>query len=70
MPAAPTSPSRWTTSPGPSLSIYFVRADGYRTLETTCGSISDQLAALRDRTFQVSRRQVVEGATLERFSTR
>jgi mannosyltransferase len=55
---------------GPDSSIYFVRADGYRTLETTCGSISDQLAALRDRTFQVSRRQVVEGATLERFSTR
>jgi hypothetical protein len=55
---------------GPDASIYFVRADGYRTLETTCASISDQLASLRDRTFQVGRRQVIEGSTLERFSTR
>jgi hypothetical protein len=55
---------------GPDASIYYVRADGYRTLETTCASVSDQLASLRDRTFQVGRRQVVEGGTLERFSTR
>jgi 4-amino-4-deoxy-L-arabinose transferase-like glycosyltransferase len=55
---------------GPDASIYFVRADGYRTLETTCGAISDQLASLRDRTLQIGRRQVVEGSTLERFSTR
>lgn len=55
---------------GPDSSIYFVRADGYRTLESTCASISDQLASLRDRTFQVGRREVIEGGTLERFSTR
>jgi hypothetical protein len=55
---------------GPDSSIYYVRADGYRTLETTCASISDQFASLRDRTFQIARRQVVEGSTLERFSTR
>ncbi|HSP37965.1 MAG TPA: glycosyltransferase family 39 protein [Frankiaceae bacterium] len=55
---------------GPDASIYYVRADGYRTLESTCASVSDQLASLRDRTFQVGRRQVVEGGTLERFSTR
>ena len=55
---------------GPDASIYYVRADGYRTLESTCASVSDQLASLRDRTPQVGRRQVVEGGTLERFSTR
>jgi mannosyltransferase len=55
---------------GPDASIYFVRADGYRLLEGTCAAVSDQLASLRDRTFQVARQQVVEGATLERFSTR
>ncbi len=54
---------------GPDASIYFVRADGYRLLEGTCASVSDQLASIRDRTFQIGRRQVVEGATLERFST-
>ncbi len=56
---------------GPDSSIYFVEADGYRTLETTCGAISDQLASLRDRTPQISRAgSVIEGASLERFSTR
>jgi hypothetical protein len=55
---------------GPDASIYFVRADGYRLLEGTCAAVSDQLASLRDRTFQIGRQQVVEGATLERFSTR
>jgi mannosyltransferase len=55
---------------GPDASIYFVRADGYRLLGSSCASISDQLASLRDRTFQVARRQVIEGGTLERFSTR
>jgi hypothetical protein len=54
---------------GPDASIYYVRADGYRTLESTCASISDQLASFRDRTFQVARGAVVEGGTLERFST-
>ena len=54
---------------GPDASIYFVRADGYRLLEGTCASVSDQLASIRDRTFQVGRREVIEGSTLERFST-
>jgi hypothetical protein len=61
---------RVDTMAGAGGSIYFVRADGYRTLETTCASISDQLASLRDRTFQIGRREVIEGSTLERFSTR
>lgn len=56
---------------GRDASIYFVRADGYRTLEGTCGAISDQLTSLRDRTVQVGRADdVIEGGTLERFSTR
>jgi hypothetical protein len=54
---------------GPDASIYFVRADGYRLLEGTCASVSDQLASIRDRTFQIGRREVIEGGTLERFST-
>ncbi len=54
---------------GPYNAIYFVRADGYRLLETTCGAASDQLASVRERTFQLARRQLLEGATLERFST-
>jgi hypothetical protein len=54
---------------GPNHAIFLVRADGYKTLEGSCAVISDQLAALRDRTVQVTKRDLYEGASLERFST-
>ncbi len=54
---------------GPYGAIYFVRADGYRLLEDTCAATSDQLATVRERTFQLAREPLLEGATLERFST-
>ncbi|MGF7234027.1 MAG: glycosyltransferase family 39 protein [Frankia sp.] len=54
---------------GPNHAILLVRADGYKTLEGSCAVISDQLAALRDRTVQVAKRDLYEGASLERFST-
>ena len=54
---------------GPYGAIYFVRADGYRLLEHTCAATSDQLAAVRERTLQLARQSLLEGATLERFST-
>ena len=54
---------------GPYGAIYLVRADGYRLLERTCAAVSDQLAAIRERTFEVPRRALLEGADLERFST-
>jgi hypothetical protein len=54
---------------GPDHAVLLVRADGYRFLEGTCALLSDQLATLRDRTVQVDRRDLYEGATLDRFST-
>ena len=54
---------------GPDHAIFFVRADGYRTLEGTCVAISDQLASFRDRTQVLPRKSVLESAALERFST-
>ncbi|AEH09667.1 MULTISPECIES: glycosyltransferase family 39 protein [Protofrankia] len=61
--------ARVNTMAGPGHAVFLVRADGYKTLEGACAVVSDQLAALRDRTFQVDRRMVYEGASLERFST-
>jgi hypothetical protein len=57
------------TLAGPDHAVLLVRADGYRFLEGTCALLSDQLATLRDRTVQVDRRDLFEGATLDRFST-
>ncbi len=54
---------------GPDHAVLLVRADGYRFLEGACAVLSDQLATLRDRTVQVERRDLYEGASLERFST-
>ncbi|WP_462187265.1 MULTISPECIES: glycosyltransferase family 39 protein [unclassified Frankia] len=54
---------------GPGHAVLLVRADGYRFLEGACAVLSDQLATLRDRTVQVERRNLYEGASLERFST-
>ncbi|WP_101829691.1 glycosyltransferase family 39 protein [Frankia canadensis] len=54
---------------GPDHAVLLVRADGYRFLEGACAVLSDQLSALRDRTVQVERRNLYEGASLERFST-
>ena len=54
---------------GPDHAIFFVRADGYRTLEGACASISDQLASFRDRTQVLPRKSLLESAALERFST-
>jgi hypothetical protein len=61
--------ARVNTMAGPGHAVFLVRADGYKTLEGACAVVSDQLAALRDRTLQVDRRMVYEGAVLERFST-
>ncbi len=72
--------ARVNTMAGPGHAVFLVRADGYKTLEGACAVVSDQLAALRDRTLQVDRRIVYEGAVtqggklvrddpLERFST-
>jgi mannosyltransferase len=57
------------TMAGPQHAIFLVRADGYRYLEGSCAVISDQLASLRDRTVQITKRDLYEGASLERFST-
>jgi len=57
------------TMAGPDHAIFLVRADGYRTLEGACAVLSDQLAVLRDRTVQVEKSNLFEGASLERFST-
>jgi mannosyltransferase len=54
---------------GPDHAIFFVRADGYRTLEGACASVSDQLASFRDRTLVLPRKGLLESAALERFST-
>nr|WP_157475775.1 glycosyltransferase family 39 protein [Parafrankia sp. EUN1f] len=54
---------------GPDHAVLLVRADGYRFLEGACAVVSDQLAALRDRALQVEKRNLYEGAALERFST-
>jgi hypothetical protein len=54
---------------GPDHAIFFVRADGYRTLEGTCGAVSDQLASFRDRTLVLPRGNLLESAALERFAT-
>ncbi|WP_250279119.1 glycosyltransferase family 39 protein [Frankia sp. Cppng1_Ct_nod] len=61
--------ARVNTMAGPGHAVFLVRADGYKTLEGACAVVSDQLAVLRDRTVQVDRRRVFEGASLERFST-
>ncbi|WP_347177254.1 glycosyltransferase family 39 protein [Parafrankia sp. EAN1pec] len=54
---------------GPDHAVLLVRADGYRFLEGACAVLSDQLASLRDRALQVEKRDLYEGASLERFST-
>jgi hypothetical protein len=54
---------------GPDHAIFFVRADGYRTLEGACTAVSDQLASFRDRTQVLPRKSQLESAALERFST-
>jgi len=38
-----------------------VRADGYQLLERTCAAVSNQLAADRERTFELPRRALLEG---------
>ncbi|MBX6391092.1 MAG: glycosyltransferase family 39 protein, partial [Frankia sp.] len=54
---------------GPDNAIFLVKADGYRFLEGTCSLISEQLGARRDRSVIVDKRDLYEGAWLERFST-
>ena len=54
---------------GPDHAVFFVRADGYRTLEGACAAVSDQLASFRDRTQVLPRKSLLESAALERFST-
>jgi hypothetical protein len=54
---------------GPNHAILLVKADGYRFLEGACSLVSEQLGARRDRTVELEKRPLYEGAWLERFAT-
>ncbi|WP_307874901.1 glycosyltransferase family 39 protein [Frankia nepalensis] len=54
---------------GPNQAIFLVKADGYRFLEGACSLVSEQLNIRRDRSVEVNKRPLYEGAWLERFGT-